>query len=270
MNKYIYTFFALLTLCILIIKPVSAQTTPSPSPKTTITDSKNNDSLTEKINDLKDKIASRVAELNLVEKRGILGTVSTKTATQITIKDKKGVTRSIDVDEITKFTSSGDSDFGISDIENGTVIGAVGIYNKQSKRILARFIDVINLPQVINGVITNTDEDEFTVTIVTEDKKEYIVDIEKITKTNSYTTEDEIEKAGFSDIFVGERAIITGYMDKDEEDRVTATRILLFPDYPKNPKIDIAITPKPTESDETPTPTIRSRVTPSPTRKVTQ
>lgn len=255
--------------------PASAQTpgpttsSPTVSPATTISDSKNNDSLTEKINDLKDKIASRVAELNLVEKRGIMGSVIERTDTQIIIKDIAGISRSIDVDEITKFASPGKTNFGISDIEKDDVVGAVGIYNKQSKRILARFVDVINLPIVINGVVTKTDDDEFTITITSIDKKNYIVDVEKITKTSEYTKENGIEKSGFTDIRIGERSIVTGYLDNDEADRITATRILLFPEYPKDPRINVSITPEPTEDETTPTPTARSRITPAPTRRPT-
>lgn len=255
MKKKLFSFLSvLLILC--SAKPVLAQTpTPTISPATTITDNKKNDSLTEKINNLKDKIASRVAELNLVEKRGIIGTVTQSSDTQIAIKDMTGLTRSIDVDEITKFASPGKSNFGISDIEKNTVIGAVGIYNKESKRILARFVDVISLPQIINGAVTDTNEDKFTITIISEDKKSYIVDIEKITKTNSYSKESGIEKSGFTEIIIGERVIVTGYKDKNEQDRLTATRILLFPEYPKNPKIDVSITPEPTKPIATPTPT---------------
>jgi hypothetical protein len=251
---------------------IHAQTiSPTVAPTTTITDSKNNDSLTEKINDLKDKIASRVAQLNLVEKRGIIGTVTERSATQITVKDVAGSTRSIDVDEITKFTSPGESNFGISDIEKNDIIGAVGIYNKQSRRILARYVDVINFPQILNGVVAKVDEVEFTITLTNAEEKNFIIDIEKVTKTNEYTKENGIEKSGFSDIRIGQRAIVTGYKDKDEENRITATRVLLFPEYPKDPNINVNISPEPTDT-ATPTPTPRGRVraSPSPTTSATR
>ena len=51
-------------------------------------------------------IASRVAQLKLVEKRGIIGTVTNVTNTQITLSDIQNNTRFIDVDELTKFTSA--------------------------------------------------------------------------------------------------------------------------------------------------------------------
>jgi hypothetical protein len=50
-------------------------------------------------------IASRVAQLKLVEKRGIIGVVTNTTNTQITVTDSQNNTRFIDVDELTKFSN---------------------------------------------------------------------------------------------------------------------------------------------------------------------
>src|SRR5690348_1842945 len=72
------------------------------------------------INQLKDKIASRVSELNLVEKRGIIGTIADVTNNQLTVNDTEGNTRYIDVDEITKFSSAAsNASFGLSDLKKG-------------------------------------------------------------------------------------------------------------------------------------------------------
>src|SRR3990167_5640769 len=80
-------------------------------------------------------IASRVAQLKLVEKRGIIGTVTNVTNTQITLSDIQNNTRFIDVDELTKFTSAKSKEtFGISDITKGTTLGILGLYNKDSRR----------------------------------------------------------------------------------------------------------------------------------------
>ena len=77
----------------------------------------------------------------LVEKRGIIGTVTDSSDTQITVTDIAGNIRFVDVDELTKFYSSDSKTFGISDIKNGMTIGVLGLYNKQSRRILAREVN---------------------------------------------------------------------------------------------------------------------------------
>src|SRR3989344_7962603 len=103
----------------------------------------------QQINALTNKIASRVAQLKLVEKRGVIGKVTDVSNTQITLSDMSGNTRFVDVDEFTKFKSDSKS-FGISDIEKGQKIGALGLYNKQSRRILARFVEVLQIPDFIH------------------------------------------------------------------------------------------------------------------------
>ncbi len=210
--------------------------------------------ITNKVDALKNKVASRVAELNLVERRGIMGIVEDVSDTQITIVDLNNKTRIIDVDELTKFSSEDDDSFGISDIKKGSKISALGLYNKESHRLLARFVNEKNLPLFLHGIISEVDEDKFTVTLLTEEGKEYLVDVENITKTFSYD-DGELESSGFSKIEKMQNSIVIGFLDPKENNRLTASRIITFPDLPKNPKIqvidnDTKSTPTPTPEEE--------------------
>lgn len=237
----------LITIALILLNPASifAQTkantvTPTSKPSTTVADKAKTDSLTEQISELKEKIASRVAQLKLVDKRGMIGTVTDVSDTQLTLKDRNGTIRYVDVDEITKFTSPSEKgSFGISDITKGSKVSAIGLYNKQSKRILARFVEVLNLPLILNGTIAEVNTSDFTVRIITEDQRDLLVDIEKITKITSYTKADGVTKMGFTKIETGKHAIIVGFPDKKERNRVVATRVLIFQDLPPNPKIVI-------------------------------
>lgn len=232
--KKIISYLIIFTF--LSISQASAVTpTPTPSPKPTSESASKK--LSEQINDLKEKIASRVAQLKLVEKRGILGTIKEFGNTQITITDQNSTERIIDVDEITKFSSSSDKEsFGISDLKSGMKISVIGLYNKDSQRLLARFINSYTVPLFLSGMIENVDKDSYTVTLAMEDGRSYLVDIENLTKTTIYATADA-EKAGFSRIEKGQRSIVIGYADKKEANRMVATRILLFPNLPKNPRV---------------------------------
>src|SRR3990167_8162765 len=108
-------------------------------------------------------IASRVAQLKLVEKRGIIGKVISVTSTQITVVDAHENTRFVDVDELTKFSSpNAKGTYGISDIAKDTTIGIVGLYNKESRRILARFVNVITIPFIIHGGVAKIDDENFS------------------------------------------------------------------------------------------------------------
>lgn len=255
-SKIISTVF----LFLIIVAPVDAltpTTKPTVSPATTETEKEQK--LIDQINNLKEKVASKVAELRLVEKRGVIVATDQVTGNKITATDMSGKTRFIDVDELTKFSSpSAKESFGISDITKGTRMSVIGLYNKQSKRILARFVDVITTPMFLNGTVTNVDKANFTVTIVSEDNQSTVVDIENVTKTSSYTEEDDIVRAGFTKITAGDRAHVVGYADANQKNRVTATRVLLLSELPKNPKVKTSEV-----VEEEVTPTISSRPTTS-------
>lgn len=253
--KKIYISFLTLFLIALFVnqaQAVSSTVTDAPTagptskatPSPTKTNSLGKENLNEQINELKEKIASRVSELKLVEKRGMIGTVSEVSTTKITLTDLSGKTRFVDVDEITKFTSS-QKNFGLSDLTKGTKITVLGIYNKQSKRILARFIEVTVTPTYLSGVVSDMDTKNFTLTVATEDDKSVNVDVENTTKILAYDKTDGLAKYGFSKMDVGDRVAIIGYPDKKDKTLLVGTRIIDLAALPKNPKI-IVKQPTPT------------------------
>lgn len=197
------------------------------------TDDKNqedmDEALQEQINEIKERVASRVSELNLVEKRGIIGKVVDSSNTQITLEDVNGNPRFIDVDELTKFSSpSAEKNFGISDIEKGSQVSALGLYNKNSKRLLARFVNVVSVPSYVVGKVEDIDEDEFTLSVsVKEEKDPYTVEVETTTDTFVFDSEG-LDDSGFSQISKGERIVIMGLPDKKDEKKLTAIKIIHF------------------------------------------
>ena len=216
--------------------------TPASSPAPAKTGSSTNPTATEhtlqEINNLKDRIASRVAQMNLVEKRGIIGTVTDVKNTQITLTDKNGDTRYVDVDELTKFASpSAKGSFGISDITKGSILGILGRYNKDSKRILARFVDVLVNPRILSGAIKKIDTENFMFTLITPDQKEFLIDNQIITKTYIHTKDNNLIKSGFSKLQHAERVFVIGFPDKNDPNKIIASRILRFPDIKSNPLI---------------------------------
>lgn len=228
-------FFVLLSL-FLITPAVNAQTvkkavTPTETPTPSVSDIEEN---------LASKIASKVAQLKLVEKRGVVGKVTEVEGTQITFEDRSGKTRYGDVDELTNFYDSSAKEIGISDIKKNDLILVVGLYNKQSRRILAREIKITVLPRFINGVVVGVNEDEFSIEVASE-KEKIAVDVEKITKTYSYTADGEFGTSGFSKIKFRNNVVVFGYMDKEKKNRLIASKIIVFSDIPPNPKIQIPI-----------------------------
>lgn len=230
---------------------VSAQT-PSPvkSASPTVNETLN-EKLNTQINELKDKIASRVTELKLVEKRGVVGTVSETSTNRVTLIDTQGKTKLIDIDEITKFSSSASKTFGLSDLTKGTKVTVLGLYNKESKRILARFISTSVNPVFLTGGISEIDARNFVITVSSADGKKTRVDIGTTTRISSTDTDGELLRIGFAKLIVSDRVIVTGYPDKTDPELLVAQRLVVLSELPKDPKINI-ITPTPTAIPTTP------------------
>lgn len=226
MEKHILILFLIFHLSF-FISPADAAT---PTPKNTI----------EEIRDqLITNIASRVAQLKLVEKRGIIGKVTDATSTQITITDLHNNTRFIDVDELTKFSNpSAKGTFGISDITKDATVGILGLYNKESRRILARFVNTTITPFIIHGGVAKVDGENFSIDITTEEGKQIIVEIENLTRTYSYTQNSGYARSGFSKIKENFNIVVRGVLNAKDKNRMTATRVIFFPEIPASPKVN--------------------------------
>lgn len=234
---------------VLAVSPTPTGGDISPTKKPTPTQSVQ-DSQIEKIKDL---VASRVAELKLVDKRGIIGRVKSSTNSQITLVNTKGKQILVDIDELTKFESAGAS-FGISDIKAGDSLSIVGLFNKQTERLLARFAEkATNIPENVEAVVIAKDIRAFTLNVVTTDGKRKTINVETSTKTSSYAGGETL-KSGFSKIKPGERIIVVGFPDKSAEDELNASRLIHFQDIALSAQLTKAKDLIELEETVTPTP----------------
>jgi hypothetical protein len=228
MKKNIILTLSIIIYVLFFIPTANAVSTPTPE-----------DKATEIRDQLINNIASRVAQLKLVEKRGVIGKVSETTNTQITITDSQNNIRFVDVDELTKFSNPAiKGSFGISDITKNSTIGILGLYNKESRRILARFVNVITIPIVIHGGVSAIDKGNYSLEVTTEEGKQMTVDVENLTRTYSYTQKDGLIRSGFSKIKENYNIIVVGILSKGDKNILTATRITFFPEIPQGPKVN--------------------------------
>lgn len=231
MKKILLIIFNSFVIMFVVKTSIFAATTPTPSPTSAKTTPEANE--IERIQKIKQLVASKVAELKLVEKRGILGAVKETTSTQITLEDDKKDTRIVDIDELTKFQGESDKSFGISDIQVGQELSIIGLYNKETRRILARFLSKAkNIPDTISGLIIERDSKNFNLTLVTENKTRKVIDISTATKIYSYDKDNGMVKAGFSKIETGLRVYAVGFDDLKIKDQLNASRVIFFKDLP--------------------------------------
>ena len=221
----------LLTIILLILPNITyAQEaedpteTPSPTPKSSLIP--DTDEAIERVQRIKDIVASKVAELNLVEKKGIIATITEVSSTEIKAIDYKNQHVVIDVDEITNFDFE-EEDFGISDLSVGEMYSFVGLYNKDSEKLLARFISQpSSIPNYINGAISEINEDDFQIKVVNAEGQIFTIDIETSTDTMIVDKEGGLEESGFSDLKLGQRVIAAGF--NTDENELSVTRIIHF------------------------------------------
>lgn len=240
--KYLKITFSIILLIIslfVIEKSVNAATpTPSsksttPSPKPSQNEVPKDSSELENIQKIKDIVASKVAELNLVEKRGIIGKITDVDGMKVVIQDLKGNSRYVDVDELTKFDFSDDKNAGISDLKKGESYSFVGIYNKDTQKLLARTIDSVNtIPVYFEGAISNVDKDSYQLKVVNEKGDEKKIDIQNSTKTSLATSDGDLTKSGYSKLEVNSRVIAIGFWDKKDKDLLAASRVIHFENIP--------------------------------------
>lgn len=180
-------------------------------------------------------VASKAADLKWLEKKGLLGNIKEVSNTQITFEDLNKNVRIIDIDELTKFeaSSSAVSSFGISDLKKNDLFSFIGLYNKETKRLLARFaVQKNTLPVQFEGMVLDKDKTEFTLKVVDEEGKTKTIEVETSTRTKSYDKDKNAVKSGFSKIETGERIIANGFYDLKDKNKIIADRIIHFLNLP--------------------------------------
>ncbi len=210
---------------------VLAQTPVAKTATSSATTSPLNEDEMKNVKKIIDLVASNSAAQKNSEKRGVLGKVINVSSTTLTLEALSNENRTIDIDDITKFSDESVKTFGISDIKNGDTLGVIGIFNKVSEHILARTVTKITtVPTYFEGVILSTDKVNYTLEAVDTNGSKKIVNIETSTKITSYTKDDGQLKSGFSKIKAGQRLYVAGFPDSKIKDQINADRIIFFPE----------------------------------------
>lgn len=237
-NTFFIVSFFLLTITYPLQTVGAATPTPAKTSKTPTSNPSQNVVPTdsqelENIQKIKDIVASKVAELNLVEKRGIIGTVTDVAGMKVTIKDLKDSSRYMDVDELTKFDFSNDKNAGISDLKKGESYSFVGLYNKDTQRLLVRSVDSVDtIPVYFEGAIISVDEKNYQIKVVNSSGQEKTIDIQNSTKTSLASATGDLAKSGFSKLEKNSRVLAIGFWDKKDKDLLEASRVIHFKDIP--------------------------------------
>lgn len=199
--------------------------TPTGTPSATPAEAKS-----QKIEDLKDRLATKVAELRTTERRAIYGTVKSTSISTITVETTTKDVKIELTDDIKVFQNlkGKRTELKIENVEKGDIATVFGQYDTAVEILKAKviFIQGTGDTQRIFGTITEAKKTDYTLLVSTTTGKSFTVDFETTTKTSAWTPDKGIEKAGFSKLLVGDTVTILGTPVAKKDNRLSAVRIL--------------------------------------------
>lgn len=207
------------------------------------------------IEELKERLATKVAELRTLVKRAMHGTVTTVSITSATVETS---TKNIKIElgdevKVTQVISGKRTVLSTDAIEVDDPITVFGTYDATLDLLQAQYIFIERRvePKRVLGTITNIDEDNNMITVKTPQDRHIDVDIEKTTKTSSWSKSGGIVKSGFSKLAIGDSIHMVGTPDPKNENQITAIRILnvgnITGEKP-TPTLEATPTPKTTDA----------------------
>jgi hypothetical protein len=224
----LYCFIVLLlTIPVLAVKPTPTdEATP---PGKIIKEERQ-----EQIKELRERVATKVAELREKMRRAWHGEIKSISGTTIILTTGQGE-KTIQTSEETSFFrigTAGRKKITLADLVVGEKIVAFGQVSSETGEMTGRIIIARVFPVKINGKVTAVDTEGGTITVQTFRHGTFIVDVETTTKILVWEKEEGFKKYGLSKIKVGDRVHVNGYLPtkpKEGENRITANRILVLP-----------------------------------------
>lgn len=235
---------------------VSPTTSPTdritPSPSTTLIDK------LKQIEILKEKVATKAAELRENNKGATSGSVKSINDTSITLTTKKGE-QTVSYAEDTVFFNMTDGNKSdpldvkqAKKLKKNDQIAVLGYYDSSHTTLAAKYIYIVSIPLHIIGKIADKDTTNYTVT-VKDAQGSSVIDIETYTKIYSYTKKSGLGRGGFSKLAENDVVHIFATPNPKEINRASALKIISFAfTLP-------TVTPAPSEKISSPSATPKSK-----------
>lgn len=212
-----------------------------------------------KIETLKEKIATKVAQLREEEKGAMYGSVKKIDKTSVTISTAKNDQTVSFLDDAVFYTFKNDKreEIKASAVKEKDTVTIFGYFDQSKTNFSAKYVYIEDSPIHLRGKITDTDKTNYTIT-VREKQGNTVVDVETYSKTVSFDrTKKNFISAGFSKMKIGDTVHVIATPNPKTENRVSAKRIYLFsfPNQPTNAVTTaITVTPNPKTATSLATP----------------
>ena len=189
---------------------------------------------TKEIKDLKDKIATKVAELQKENQKAIAGVVLSNKDGVVMLKANDDAEYEVKIDDtltkIYQIVGAQKKEVKFSDVKKNSYIIVTGPLI--DKTVTANFIYLDDRFIVRAGKITEADSEDYFIKVTTTEKDDYILDIETTTTSQMLNIKTLTpEKIGFSKIKEGDTVhfVVREAGQKEEPNRYSASKILIVP-----------------------------------------
>jgi hypothetical protein len=184
---------------------------------------------TSKIDDLKERLATKVAELRQTSRKAIYGKVKSVSVSTFTVETTTNDLKIELTDDIKVFqTIKGKrTELTTEDLAEDDIVTVFGEFDSGLDLLRAKVVVIQAAPLLrVAGVVSAVDREEFTVTLKTQEGQEYTIDIEKTTNVIAFDQEDGLIKGGFSKLVTGSVAHVVGTAVAKEDNRISASRVI--------------------------------------------
>lgn len=223
----------------------------------------------EKIDDLKERLATKVAELRRTSPKAIYGTITNISLSSATIDAGQKAYKIELTDDIvvTQILKGKRTKSKTDTLKKDDIVTVFGAYDETLDMLQAKHIVIEpkQSPKRLHGTITDINKKDNSFTMKGIDGTTYTIDVETTTKNNAWSPDKGIQKSGFSKLEQNMFVTVLGTEQERQPDRYTAARILTWKSQTsqeQEPTLAPTITPSPTTRTS---PTPRRSPTPTPT-----
>ena len=200
---------------------------------------------------LKEKIATKVAQIRDEEKGAFLGAVKSVENNSVVLTGERGEMKFSFSDDTLffKIENNQKKEWTEAKLKADDYISVFGYYNESRELFPAKYIFLQEKLIRIYGKVADLDKSEYTLKIRARDG-EKTIDFETYTVTSQLVTGRGSQKGGFSKFAIGDTVSIIGTINPKADERYSALRILHLP---------VSVSPTPAASPSvTTTPKITS------------
>lgn len=186
---------------------------------------------TDKVKILKDKLATKVAELKATQTRGFHGEISSLAKTSFTLVTQSSEVK-IRFSDDTLIFKLGDkrTEGKLDDLKNNLSVSVLGLFDEEASQQTAKIILIeTTFPRYFNGTVTKVDKDGATITIKNSKNEEIVFDYEKTTKAFEYQKDATLGKSGLSRIIKDDLIEFWAVPNEDDAQGFKAMRIIRIP-----------------------------------------